>query len=123
MASTLSPFFYSSQTMHLLNKSETIKRRLEKGWTLSDSLKRRENQKELSESIEFDTSLLIEKCNLTSRNDCFKLLRTLKETSAFPPVMNVTTVSLFQLTKKRQMHSMIFQLSIVVKITKMFQQL
>ena len=47
-----------------------------------------ENQKELSESIEFDTSPLIEKCNLTSRNYCFKLLRTLKETSAFPPVMN-----------------------------------
>ena len=79
--------------MHLLNKSETIKRRLEKDWTLSDSLKMRENQKELTESIELDTSLLIEKCNLTSRNDCFKLLRTLKETNAFPPVMNYDGVS------------------------------
>ena len=48
----------------------------------------RENQKELSESIELDTSLLIEKGSLTSRNDCFRLLRTLKETSASPPVMN-----------------------------------
>ena len=48
----------------------------------------RENQKELSKSIELDTSLLIEKCNLKSRNDCFKLLRTLKETSVFPHVMN-----------------------------------
>ena len=48
----------------------------------------RENQKELSESIELDTSLLIEKCNMTSRNDCFKLLRTLKETSVFLHVMN-----------------------------------
>ena len=82
------PFFYSSQTMHLLNKSETIKRRLEKYWTLSESLKMRNNQKELSESIKLDTSFLIEKCNLTSRNDCFKLLRTLKEASAFPPLMN-----------------------------------
>ena len=51
-----SPFFYSSQTIYLLNKSETIKRRLEKDWTLSDSLKVRENQKELSESIELETS-------------------------------------------------------------------
>ena len=79
--------------MHLLNKSATIKRRLEKDWTLSDSLKMRESQTELSESIELGTSLLIEKCNLTSRNDCFKLLRNLKETSAFPPVMNYDGVS------------------------------
>ena len=42
----------------------------------------RENQKELSKSIELDTSL-----------DCFKLLRTLKETSAFPPVMNYDGVT------------------------------
>ena len=74
--------------MHLLNKSETNKRRLEKDWTLSDSSKTRENQKELSESIELDSSLLIKKCYLTSRNDCFRLLRTLKETGASPPVMN-----------------------------------
>ena len=53
----------------------------------------RENQKELSETIELDTSLLIEKFNLTSSNDCFKLLRTLKETSGFPPVMNYDGVT------------------------------
>ena len=53
----------------------------------------RENQKELLELIELDTSLLIEKCNLTSRNDCFKLLRTLKETSAFPSVINYDGVT------------------------------
>ena len=48
----------------------------------------RENQKELSETIELDTSLYFEECNLTSINGCFKLLRTLKETSDFSPVMN-----------------------------------
>ena len=53
----------------------------------------KEIQKELAESIELDTSLLVEKCNLTSRNDYFKLLRTLKETSAFPPVMNYDGVT------------------------------
>ena len=53
----------------------------------------RENQKELSESIAFDTSLLIEKCNLTSRNYCFKQLKTLKETSVFPTVMNYDGVT------------------------------
>ena len=89
----LAPFFYSSQTMHLLNKSETIKRSLQKDWALSDSLKMRENQKELSESIELDTSLLNKKCNLASRNDCSKLLRTLKETSAFSPLTNYDGVT------------------------------
>ena len=48
----------------------------------------KENQKELSESIELDTSLYFKECNLTSSNGCFKLLRTLKETSDFPPVTN-----------------------------------
>ena len=43
----------------------------------------RANQKDISESIELDTSLPIKKCNLTSRNGCFKLLRTLKETGFF----------------------------------------
>ena len=96
--------------MHLLNKSETIKRRLEKDSTLSDSLKMRESQKELSESIELDTSPLIEKCNLTSRNDCFKLVRTLQETSAFPPVMNYDGVSFSTDDKKAYAFNNFFQL-------------
>ena len=121
--SVSAPFFYSSQTMHLLNKSETIKRRLEKDWTLSDSLKMRESQKVLSESIELDTSLLIEKGNLTSRNDCLKLLRTLKETSPFPTVMNYDVVSFSTDDKKANAFNDFFSLSIVVKFTKMFQQL
>ena len=60
----------------------------------------RKNQNELSESIELDTSLLIEKCNLTSRNDCFKLLRVLKETIPFPPVMNYDGVTFSNDDKK-----------------------
>ena len=109
--------------MHLLNKSETIKRRLEKYWTLSDSLKMREYQQELSESIGLDMSLLIEKRNLTSWKDSFKLLRTLEETSAFPLVINYDGVT-FQQRIKRRMHSMLFSaLSIVVKFTRMFQHL
>ena len=45
------PFFYSSQTMHLLNKSETIKRRLEKDWTLSYSLKMRKVRKSFQSQL------------------------------------------------------------------------
>ena len=89
----------------------------------------RENQKELSESIELDTRLLIEKFYFTSRKDCFKLLRTLKETSAFPSVMNYDGVTFledsypFDDENANALNEFFSALSIVVKFMKMFQKL
>ena len=47
------PIFFSSHTMHLLNRKETNLRKLSKNWTFLLSLKQRELNKSLNESIEF----------------------------------------------------------------------
>ena len=70
------PTFFSSHTMHLLNQKETNLRKFLKNWTLLLSLKQRELNKSLNESIESDKQIFIEKYNLSCSSHCFKLLRT-----------------------------------------------
>ena len=58
------PIFFASHTLLLLNQKETNLRKLSKNWTLLLSLKQRELNKSLNESIELDKQIYIEKFNL-----------------------------------------------------------
>ena len=88
------PIFFSSHTMHLLNQKETNLRKLTKNWTLLLSLKQRELDKSLNESIELDKQIFIEKINLSCSSHCFRLLRTLGFSKSLPSVMSYSGVSL-----------------------------
>ena len=80
--------------MHLLNQKETNLRRLTKNWTLLLSLKQREFDKSLNESIELDKQIFIEKFNLSCSSHCFRLLRTLGFSKSLPSVMSYSGVPL-----------------------------
>ena len=88
------PIFFSSHTMHLLNQKEDNLRKLSRNWTLLLSLKQRELNKSLNESIELDKQFFIEKLNLSCSSHCSKLLRTLGFSKFLPSVMSYSGVSL-----------------------------
>ena len=71
------PIFFSWHTMLLQNQKETNLRKLTKNWTLLLSLKQRELNKSLNESIALEKQIFIEKFNLSCSSHCFRLLRTL----------------------------------------------
>ena len=68
------PLFYSSHTVHLINKKETFLRRLSREGSFLPAIKLSELLKELSEPIELDKELFINQFNLSSTSHCFKLL-------------------------------------------------
>ena len=88
------PKFFSSKTMHLLNQKEANFRKLTKHCTLLLSLKQRELNKSLNESIELEKQIFIEELNLSCSSHCFRLLRTLGFSKSLPSVMSYSGVSL-----------------------------
>ena len=81
------PTFYSSHTIHILNLVRTNQTKLNKGWSLHNSIKHIELTRALSESIELDKHIYIEQFSLKSPTDCFKLLRSLGFSQSYPSVM------------------------------------
>ena len=81
------PAFYSSHTIHILNLVRTNQTKLNKGWSLHNSIKHIELTRALSESIELDKHIYIEQFSLKSPTDCFKLLRSLGFSQSYPSVM------------------------------------
>ena len=83
------PAFYSSHTIHILNLVRTNQTKLNKGWSLHNSIKHIELTRALSESIELDKHIYIEQFSLKSPTDCFKLLRSLGFSQSYPAVMKI----------------------------------
>ena len=81
------PVFYSSRTVHLLNRGKTNQTKLNKGWTFHNSIKHIELTRLLSESIDFDKHIYFEQFSLKSPTDCFKLRRSLGFCQSYPSVM------------------------------------
>ena len=81
------PAFYSSHIIHILNLVRTNQTKLNKGWSLHNSIKHIELTRVLSESIELDKHIYIEQFSLKSPTDCFKLLRSLGFSQSYPSVM------------------------------------
>ena len=88
------PIFVSSHTMHLLNQKKTNLRKFSKNWTFLLSLKQRELNKSLNESIDLNKQIFNGKFNLSCSSHCFKLLRTLGFSQSLPSVMSYSGVSL-----------------------------
>ena len=88
------PIFFFSHTMHLLNQKEANLCKFSKNWTLLLSLKHRELNKSLNESIELDKQIFIEKFNLSCSSHSFKLLKTLGSSNSLTFVMFNSGVSL-----------------------------
>ena len=85
--------FFCSKTMHLLNQRETNLCKLTKNWTVLLSLKQRERNKFLSESIDLDKQIFIQKFNLSCSFHFFRLRRTLGFGKSLPCVMSYSGMS------------------------------
>ena len=81
------PNFYSSHTLHLINKRDTLMRKITKNlnWVLIFKLCLIKN--EISESIELDKATFLDTINLTDIRHCFKYLRSMKTSSVYPSVL------------------------------------
>ena len=80
------PSFYSSHTLHLINKRDTLcrmKKNLD--WVLIFKFCLITN--EISESIELDKATFLDTINLTDIRHCFKYLRSMKTSSVYPSVL------------------------------------
>ena len=73
------PWYYTSHTMHLLNKLHTARRKEARGLVVYNSVGL---QTDCDESIELDTNFYLQMFanGSASRSDCFKLLRNLDAT-------------------------------------------
>ena len=81
----LLPYYYSSHTVHLLNRKSTVQRRLIKNWNLRDACLLRTLGAEADQSIVMDESVLFMSLNHTQA--CFKFLRTMRKTT-LPSTIN-----------------------------------
>ena len=70
------PYYYSSNSVHLLNQQSTITRRLRRQWTLKDALDLKSVKLDVTRSIELDEMLLLSELGPTS--NCFRLLKSIK---------------------------------------------
>ena len=86
------PFYYTSHTMHYLNKLNTAKRKRVKNPTISNLKKVDILQRDFDNSAELDRLLFIDGARTSSLTDCFRLLNSLKSTS-YPTVMKENSVS------------------------------
>ena len=82
-----SQMFYSSHTIHLINQRETTFKQLGSDLSFLLALKLRELNLSISDSIELDKELFINRFDLSSTQQCYKLLRSFGFNSSFPPVM------------------------------------
>ena len=73
--------------MHLIKCRNTNYRKLQKHCSLLLSLKHRDLNRQLSESIELDKFLLVDKVNFSNSKHCFQLLRSFKDHQLLPSKM------------------------------------
>ena len=78
------PFFFSSHAMHLLNKRDTITRKLSKAFSTKLDFQRLKLNEDIDTSIELDRLSLVEQLNLKNTKHCYRLLRSLKSNSMYP---------------------------------------
>ena len=77
------PFFFSSHTMHLLNKRDTITRKLSEVFSTKLDFQRLKLNEDIDTSIELGRFSLVEQLNLKNTKHCYRLLRSLKSSSMF----------------------------------------
>ena len=87
------PVFYSSHTVHLVNKRDTNQQKLTKRWSLDLSIKHIQLCAELSHSIDLDKQLFVDQFNLHDASQCFNLLRSFVFSASLPPIMHRGIVS------------------------------
>ena len=81
------PFFFSPHTMHLLNKRDTVIRKLSKAFSTNLDFQRLKLNEEIDTSIELDRFSLVEQLKLKNTKHCYRLLRSLKSNSMYPSSM------------------------------------
>ena len=75
------PTFYSSHSVHLLNKLNTRRRRTNYH---SQSVDISSLERDLQHSLELDKTVFIQSFRSYTPNDCFKFLRTVNKNPAIP---------------------------------------
>ena len=89
-----------SDTVHLVNKLETNKRKLDVQWSLHNSVKHLQLSRALSDSIDWDKCAFFEQFNLKSSSECLKLLRCLGFNLSYPSVMSFGNQALYTDSEK-----------------------
>ena len=96
------PFFISFHAMHLLNKRETVTRKLSKTFSTKLAFQGLKLNEDIGTSIELDRFSLVEQLNLKNTKHCYRLLRSLKSNSLYPSSMffgSIKVVSSFEKTQ------------------------
>ena len=87
------PFYYSSHSMHCLNKMNTLVRICSKNPHANNLAKLKRAREDFVQSVEMDKILFIQGSSTTSLTDCFSLLRKLKG-SSYPTIMYLNNSTL-----------------------------
>ena len=77
--------------MRLLNKRRTLQKTSRASGS-SKTASELQISQDIAESIELDKQILIDRLNIQWSTKCFKLIRGLRESSAFPSVMKLGNV-------------------------------
>ena len=81
------PNFYSSHTLHLINKRDTLLSKIKKNLNRVLIFKFCLIKNEISESIELDKATFLDTIKLTDIRHCFKCLCSMKPSSVYPSVL------------------------------------
>ena len=94
------PSFYSSHTLHLINKRDILLSKIKKNlnWVLIFKFCLIKN--EICESRELDKATFLDTINLTDIRHSFKYLRSMKTSSVYPLCLNGMSKKLIQLLRK-----------------------
>ena len=102
------PFFFSSHTMHLLNKRDTVTRKLSKGFSTKLEFYRLKLNEDIDTSIELDRFSLVEQLNLKNTKHWYRLLRSLKSDSMYHSSMIFGSINAVGSFEKAQLFNTFF---------------
>ena len=99
---------FSSRTLRLLNKSDTITRKLSNAFSIKLDFQRLKLNEDIDTSIELDRFSLVEQLNLKNTKHCYRLLRSLKSNSMYPSSMFFGSIKAGSSFEKAQLFNTFF---------------
>ena len=94
--------------MHLLNKRDTITRKLSKAFSTKFDFLRLKLDEDIDSSIELDRFSLVEQLNLKDTKHCYRLLWSLKSNSMYPSSMFFGSIKASSSFEKAQLYNTFF---------------
>lgn len=87
------PIYFSSHSIHLINKRSTLLRKLHRQSSVSNLVNLNRINSDLNNSIELDKVTFVDSFNLDSKLHCYSIIRSLRSNSSFPNSMKFNSKS------------------------------